>query len=127
LQLDTLVKLGSLAFSIAQDQKVREMVTMVHRGARRRGLIGPLPQSPDVAGGTKPQSASTAHTGAPAKPAPSAPAKTGPELPAWLQQLPASPTLPPALRRYVNRRTARQMARWTRRAAQMLIDPPRQP
>ncbi|MFB5190323.1 hypothetical protein [Alicyclobacillus fastidiosus] len=44
MQLNTIIKLGSLAFDVASDQKVRELAGLVHKGARRRGLIGAVPQ-----------------------------------------------------------------------------------
>ncbi|WAH35845.1 hypothetical protein [Alicyclobacillus dauci] len=40
MQFNTIVKFGSLAFDVASDDKVRELMGMVHHGARRRGLIG---------------------------------------------------------------------------------------
>lgn len=42
MQFNTVLKVGGLAFDVAQDEKVRELVTMVHKGAKRRGLIGPM-------------------------------------------------------------------------------------
>lgn len=39
MQFNTFIRLGSLAFNVAQDEKVRELVTMVHHGAKRRGFI----------------------------------------------------------------------------------------
>lgn len=52
MQLDTLLKVGSLAFDVAKDDNVRELFTMVHKGAKRRGLIG----NPMPAQGQKPAS-----------------------------------------------------------------------
>lgn len=40
MQMSTLVKVGSLAFDVAQDEKIRQLATMVHHGGRRRGLWG---------------------------------------------------------------------------------------
>ncbi|GMA62358.1 hypothetical protein NZD89_21650 [Alicyclobacillus fastidiosus] len=45
MQLNTIIKLGSLAFDVASDQKVRELAGLVHQGARRRGLIGAVPNA----------------------------------------------------------------------------------
>jgi hypothetical protein len=39
LQMNTFLKVGSLAFNVAQDEKVRELFTMIHQGAKRRGLF----------------------------------------------------------------------------------------
>ncbi|MBX6352813.1 MAG: hypothetical protein IRZ10_05705 [Thermoflavifilum sp.] len=121
MRLDTLIKMGSLAFSIAQDEKVREMATLIHRGARRRGLLGPWPPS---LGTPSTSAASTADKGAEEKAAKSSSASpaasSAPSAPAA-----AAPALPPALRRYINRRTARRLAHMTRTAASLLIDPPR--
>jgi hypothetical protein len=39
MQFNTFIRLGSLAFNVAQDEKVRELMTMVHQGAKRRGFI----------------------------------------------------------------------------------------
>lgn len=43
VQINSFIKFGSLAFDVASDTKVRELLGMVHHGARRRGLIG-VPQ-----------------------------------------------------------------------------------
>ncbi|MCL6598086.1 MAG: hypothetical protein K6T81_05035 [Alicyclobacillus macrosporangiidus] len=39
MRLDTLIKFGSLVFSVAQDERVQEMVKMAHKGAKRRGWL----------------------------------------------------------------------------------------
>ncbi|SIS79329.1 hypothetical protein [Alicyclobacillus vulcanalis] len=41
MKLDSFIKFGGLAFDIAQDEKVRTFVTMLHHGIKRRGLIPP--------------------------------------------------------------------------------------
>jgi len=41
VQLGTFIKLGSLAFGVAQDDRVRELATMIHKGAKRRGALSP--------------------------------------------------------------------------------------
>jgi len=41
VQLGTFIKLGSLAFGVAQDDRVRELATMIHKGAKRRGALAP--------------------------------------------------------------------------------------
>jgi hypothetical protein len=37
--MNTFLKVGSLAFHVAQDEKVQELFTMLHHGAKRRGLF----------------------------------------------------------------------------------------
>ncbi|MCL6593057.1 MAG: hypothetical protein K6T31_03700 [Alicyclobacillus sp.] len=37
MRLDTFLKFGSLVFNVAQDERVRELVSMARRGAKRRG------------------------------------------------------------------------------------------
>lgn len=49
MKLDTFIKLGSLAFHVAQDEKVRELVKIAHQGAKRRGLFAPPPPPPTPA------------------------------------------------------------------------------
>ncbi len=41
MQADTILKFGSLALGVAQDEKIRELATMIHKGAKRRGMFGP--------------------------------------------------------------------------------------
>lgn len=45
MKIDTFIKLGSLAFGVARDEKVQELLKMAHKGAKRRGLLQP-PTSP---------------------------------------------------------------------------------
>ncbi len=45
MKIDTLIKFGSLAFNVAQDEKVRELLKIAHNGAKRRGLFSPPPIS----------------------------------------------------------------------------------
>lgn len=45
VQINTFLKLGSLAFNVAQDEKVRELATIIHQGAKRRGLFAPNPMT----------------------------------------------------------------------------------
>lgn len=45
MQIGTLVKLGSLAFGVVNDEKVQSLWKMAHSGAKRRGLLQP-PQQP---------------------------------------------------------------------------------
>jgi hypothetical protein len=39
MKIDTMLKLGSLAFGGAQDEKVRELLNPAHNGAKRRGFM----------------------------------------------------------------------------------------
>lgn len=41
MKLNTFIKLGSLAFGVARDEKVRQLMKMAHGGAKRRGLLNP--------------------------------------------------------------------------------------
>ncbi|MCL6442942.1 MAG: hypothetical protein K6T83_05715 [Alicyclobacillus sp.] len=41
MKLDTIIRFGSLAFNVAQDDKVRELLKLAHNGAKRRGLFDP--------------------------------------------------------------------------------------
>lgn len=43
MQISTVIKLGSLALNVAQDDRVQELFTIVHKGAKRRGVIGAMP------------------------------------------------------------------------------------
>lgn len=54
MQLDTVLKVGSLAFSVARDDNIRELVSIVHKGAKRRGLIG-APMGVQAMGAPQPQ------------------------------------------------------------------------
>ncbi|GMA62082.1 hypothetical protein NZD89_20325 [Alicyclobacillus fastidiosus] len=38
MKIDTLIKFGSLAFNVAQDEKFRELLKIAHNGAKRRGF-----------------------------------------------------------------------------------------
>ncbi len=54
VKLDTLLKFGSLAFNVAQDEKVRELLKIAHNGAKRRGFYDPpiVPRTPAGHGGS---------------------------------------------------------------------------
>lgn len=47
VKIDTLIKLGSLAFGVARDEKVQELFKIAHKGAKRRGLLE-LPPPPQT-------------------------------------------------------------------------------
>jgi hypothetical protein len=44
VKVNTILKLGSLALGVVQDEKVKELATMIHKGAKRRGLFAPETQ-----------------------------------------------------------------------------------
>ncbi|QSO46053.1 hypothetical protein [Alicyclobacillus mengziensis] len=48
MKLDTVIKLGSLAFGVAQDDRLRELLKIAHHGAKRRGFfdVGPIVPPP---------------------------------------------------------------------------------
>ncbi|KPV44838.1 hypothetical protein AN477_05345 [Alicyclobacillus ferrooxydans] len=52
MKLDTVIKLGSLAFGVAQDDRIRQLLKIAHNGAKRRGFydVGPIvpPPGPSV-------------------------------------------------------------------------------
>lgn len=91
MQMNTLIRLGSLAFDVAQDEKIRELVGMVHKGGKRRGLWstgGVSGQSTGGSGGdgsTKVQSSAASSKKEPAKkqelPVPFGPSWT--QMPSW--------------------------------------------
>ncbi|WP_443111901.1 hypothetical protein [Alicyclobacillus sp. ALC3] len=53
--MNTLIKVGSLAFDVVQDEKIRALATMVHHGGRRRGLWGQPPSTGSKAAVAKPE------------------------------------------------------------------------
>ncbi|MCL6452290.1 MAG: hypothetical protein K6T78_01540 [Alicyclobacillus sp.] len=84
MKLDTVLKASSLALQVAQDDNVRQLFTMVHQGAKRRGWIGPPPGSLQA---SKASSATAPHPVPFAPKAASSPASsspTGPSLGKWL-------------------------------------------
>lgn len=80
VQLDSLLKYGSLAFSVVQDDKVRELTNMLHKGARRRGWL------PSAA-------APTANTGAAHNGSSAAATASAPSAPVHAEK-PARPRIP---------------------------------
>ncbi|MDP9727600.1 hypothetical protein ACOJUR_05705 [Alicyclobacillus tolerans] len=42
MQLNTMLKFGGMAFDVARDERIQELVKMVHQGAKRRGLYGQI-------------------------------------------------------------------------------------
>ncbi len=41
MKVDTVLKFGSLAFGVAQDERLRELFKIAHNGAKRRGWLPP--------------------------------------------------------------------------------------
>lgn len=93
MQTDTILKFGSLALGVAQDEKIRELATMIHKGAKRRGMFGPQMLPPQ--GGTSNANPSSVKT----SPAPTATNSGGSRVPfapstqAGVAQNPAMPNL----------------------------------
>lgn len=50
MKIDTFIKLGSLAFNVARDEKVRELIKLAHNGAKRRGFFEPSMIPPNHTG-----------------------------------------------------------------------------
>lgn len=69
--MNTFIKVGSLAFNVAQDEKVQELFSMLHQGAKRRGLYAPEMMLPPQQ--AAPKSANVSH------PIPFAPVKSAPQ------------------------------------------------
>lgn len=40
MKVNTVIKLGTLAFGVVRNEKVQELFKMAHSGAKRRGIIG---------------------------------------------------------------------------------------
>jgi hypothetical protein len=133
MKLDTVVKFGSLAFEIAKDEKVREMVTMVHHGARRRGLLGQVPGQAATSTHTGGSEKSSATSDASATPeasvksghggkaaAASADHGAGHPIP-FSPLVTQSPVLPEPLRRYFTTQTARRVGHWAAMVKDLLV------
>lgn len=111
MQLDSFLKFGSLAFDVANDEKVRSLMGMVHSGARRRGFIGPWQQVAAPSGtGKQPdhwpeskQPIPFAPGQAKANPAPAAAAKPA-------EKAPAPPEFD--LKKWVNMDNAKKVMGW---------------
>ncbi|WP_067931855.1 hypothetical protein [Alicyclobacillus kakegawensis] len=116
MRLDTLVKVGSLAFEVAKDERVREMLTMVYNGAKRRGLMAPatgLPGGRPPASKTSTPSEHHPVASGHATPHQGAPVNAQPDWgPAW----PAVNTS-----HWLNRQTARRAADAAIRIGRMLM------
>jgi hypothetical protein len=110
VQVNTLIRLGALAFNVAQDQKVQELFTMIHKGAKRRGIIGPVPNLPAPPQAQK-VSAPAVSPVASAHPIPFAPV--------------ASPVSkhPPGqdLGKYINGENAKKVLGWAGQIANLLV------
>ncbi|WP_157071194.1 hypothetical protein [Alicyclobacillus acidiphilus] len=122
MQLNSIIKFGGLAFDVANDEKVRELAGMVHKGAKRRGLlfVPPATQAGHTSVPTTPahwpksQSpipfAPGHHTSAPAKPQAEAP-KPQPKAES---AAPAKSTGPNGwdVGKWVNMDSAKKIAGW---------------
>jgi|GEM_PF-6350349 len=139
MQLNTLVRLGSLAFDIAQDENVQDLVGMVHRAGKRRGLWAqPAPVTSSSGDNSAKKSknqveVSTKQAGEKLKsksngtdkqeiPAfiPFGPSWTEP--PAWTKLPQAKGIhLPPAVGKRLTARNARQAVKWAEEIGRFLI------
>lgn len=113
-----MVKLGGLAFGVAQDDKVRELATILHKGARRRGIFSLPSGSGDAANTT---GAQTAGKAADSHPIPFAPTTTvaAPAKKSAPSKLPPGIHLPPQVGfpsgtfgKYMNAGNAKKMKQW---------------
>jgi hypothetical protein len=110
VQVNTLIRLGALAFNVAQDEKVQELFTMIHKGAKRRGIIGSVPPS------QAPQQAQSASAPA-ASPVPSA--HPIPFAPSGRPPHPLPPG--PDLSKYINGDNAKKVLGWAGQVANFLV------
>lgn len=108
MQLDTFLKLGSLAFGVAQDEKVRELAGLIHNGAKRRGVFAPWPgpgQVPSSAAGGEGNSANQNKSSA--KP-PGAKGAAIPFAPANSAATPGNSQIPGPLNKYLTANNAKK-------------------
>lgn len=92
LKMNTVIKFGSLAFDVASDDKVRELLGLVHNGAKRRGFYG-QPLGTNMGG--PPQANVPAHWPRPNQPIPFAPGKNTQQKPGSVPAKPAPKEKPP--------------------------------
>ncbi len=121
MQFMTLMKFGGLAFDVVQDEKVRELAGMIHKGARRRGLLGDFTvggqgQGGSAAGGEQPH------------PIPFAPEENSEKAKAEKPERPPGLYLPPqvglpkaAFGKYMNAGNAQMLKKWAAEIGQHLI------
>lgn len=85
MRANTIMRLGSLALDVAQDAKVRELATIIHKGAKRRGLFAnqTLPSVPAPAVTPAPTPAKP-NGRIPFAPTPSVSPLPAPNLQKWL-------------------------------------------
>jgi hypothetical protein len=110
VQVNTIIRLGALAFNVAQDDKVQELFTMIHKGAKRRGIIGATPQwqAPQQAHNASAPAASAVPS---AHPIPFAPSGRPPN------PLPPGPDLG----KYINGDNAKKVLGWAGQIANLLV------
>lgn len=133
MQWNTFVKLGSLMFHVAQDEKVKELFTMVHQGAKRRGwIVPPGPPPTGFAQGQAQGQAQGPADGQPVKANPSphpipfaphyappkpSPAKSGAPVPGP-GPLPGAPI---PWQTYLNGKNAKKVLTWAGELSQLLM------
>jgi hypothetical protein len=110
VQLNTVIRLGSLAFNVAQDEKVQELFTMIHNGAKRRRIIGPM-QPPVAPYAPQPQSIPVASSGG-SHPIPFAP--TSNPIPS------PPPQAVPNLGKYLTTDNAKKVMSWAGQISSLL-------
>jgi hypothetical protein len=112
VQLNTLIRVGSLAFNVAQDEKVQELFTIVHKGAKRRGIIGAM-QPPAAPSGPRPQSTPVASSGGASHPIPFAPTSHPAPSP--------PPQVAPNLGKYLTADNAKKVMSWAGQISSLLM------
>jgi hypothetical protein len=87
MRANTVLKFGGLALDVAQDEKIRELATMIHKGAKRRGLFAPMPgptQIPSQTAKSVPPRIPFAPATHAAPPSAQGASQSGPNLQKWL-------------------------------------------
>jgi hypothetical protein len=129
MQFNTVLKLGGLAFGVVQDEKVRELAGIIHKGAKRRGVYSQFTGG-NSAGGANAQSSGNVGLGvgnAEPHPIPFAPSAKTTEKTSQKSKVPGI-HLPPqvgfpsgALGKYMNAGNAQKMKQWAAEIGQYLI------
>jgi hypothetical protein len=111
VQVNTVIRLGSLAFNVAQDERVQELFTMVHKGAKRRGIIGTM-QPPVAPSAPRPQHAPAVSSGGGSHPIPFAPTSNSVPSP--------PPQAVPNLGKYLTTDNAKKVMSWAGQISSLL-------
>jgi len=108
MQVDTMLKFGSLALNVVQDDNVRQLLTMVHKGAKRRGFIAPMQLPGAQATAPAPTPAGTPAQSAHAHPVPFSP----------IQHVPQSG---PDMSKYMTMDNAKKVMSWVGQVSSLLM------